>query len=53
MWPFFSSGGGVRAIVEVAQDRPAAAPCFALVREEEDDDWLAVMVGWAGREAEA
>jgi hypothetical protein len=37
---FFSSGGGVGAIVEAARGRPAAAPCLASVREEEDDGWL-------------
>jgi hypothetical protein len=40
MRPFFSSGGGVGATVEAARGRPAAAPCLASVREEEDDDWF-------------
>jgi hypothetical protein len=49
MRPFFSSDGGVGATVEAARGRPAATPCFASVRLEEDDGWLAVMVGWVER----
>jgi hypothetical protein len=40
MWAFFSSGGGIEATVEATRGRPAAAPCLASVREEEDDGWL-------------
>jgi hypothetical protein len=40
MRPFFSFGGGVRATVEAARGRPAAVPCLALVREEEDNGWM-------------
>jgi hypothetical protein len=53
MQPFFSSGGGVGATMEAARGRPAAAPCLASVREEEDDGWLGRDGGLGHREAEA
>jgi hypothetical protein len=37
MQPFFSSGGDIGATVEAARGQPAAAPCLASVRKEEDD----------------
>jgi hypothetical protein len=39
MQPFFSSGGDVGVTAEAVRGRPAAAPCLASVREEEDDRW--------------
>jgi hypothetical protein len=47
---FFSSGGGVKATVEATRGRPAAAPCLASVREEEDDGLLGRDggLGWPG-----
>jgi hypothetical protein len=48
MRPFFSSGGGVGATVEAARGQSTAAPCLALLREEEGDDWLG-RVGGLGR----
>jgi hypothetical protein len=53
MRPFFSSGGGVGATMEAARGRPAAAPCLASVREEEDDGWLGRDGGLGHWEAEA
>jgi hypothetical protein len=50
MWKFFSSGGGVGVTVEAARGRPAAAPCLASMRDEEDDGWLGRDggFGWPG-----
>jgi hypothetical protein len=47
---FFSSGGGVKATVEAARGRPAAAPCalgFGAGARRKVASW-AVRVGWAG-----
>jgi hypothetical protein len=55
MRPFFSSGGGVEATVEATRSRPVAAPCALGLDaggRRKVADW-AVLVGWAGRKAEA